>query len=293
MKKQTFRRSSEQKRVIPLSADRQLTLSRPLIMGILNVTPDSFSDGGSFEDSGKGVEHVLKMIDEGADLIDIGGESSRPGAEPVTADEELSRVMPIIQRIRLQSDIPISVDTCKATVAQAALDEGADIVNDISALRADRNMTDVIVRSKAPVILMHMLSSPKTMQENPSYDDCVGEITQFFGEKTATAVNAGIDPTKIIIDPGIGFGKRLSDNIEILSDIDEFKKLGFPILIGASRKSFIGMLNPISTSASERLGGSIAAAIMAVINGADIVRVHDVGPTVEALKVIQATRKIL
>lgn len=292
MQKQTLRRNGERKRVIPLSADRQLALSRPLIMGILNVTPDSFSDGGQFDTTDKGVAHVLKMIDDGADIIDIGGESSRPGAEPVTPDEELSRVMPIIQRIRQRSDIPISIDTCKASVAEAALNEGADIVNDISALRFDEAMADVIVRTKAPVILMHMLGTPEKMQENPSYENCVGEIKQFFGEQTATAISAGIDRVKIIIDPGIGFGKRLADNIEILSNVAEFGLLGFPVLIGASRKSCIGMLNPASETASDRLGGSIAAAVMAVINGADIVRVHDVGPTMEALKVIQATRKI-
>ena len=292
MKKQILKRDGEQHRVIPLSTDRQLSLTQPLVMGILNVTPDSFSDGGQYNDVDRGVEKALWMINEGADIIDIGGESSRPGAEPVTADEELARVMPIIQRLRQQSEIPISIDTCKAAVAEAALSDGADIVNDISALRFDNRMLDVIVRTGAPVILMHMLGTPENMQENPSYDDCVGEIKQFFGEQAAKAINAGVDPKKIILDPGLGFGKRLSDNIEILANLAEFCLLGFPILIGASRKSFIGMLHPTGQHASERIGGSIAAALTAVINGADIIRVHDVGPTVEAIKVMQATRKI-
>jgi dihydropteroate synthase len=284
-------RPEEIKRVIPLADGRQLALTRPLIMGILNVTPDSFSDGGKYSSTETAVEHALKMIEEGADIIDVGGESSRPGAEPVDAEEEIKRVLPVISQLRKQGKVPISVDTYKAVTAEAALGEGADIVNDISALRFDPNLAELAAGSRVPVILMHMLGVPRTMQANPTYEDCVAEIKQFFDVRIRFAMNAGIDKSKLIIDPGIGFGKRLSDNLDILADLREFRSFGLPVMIGASRKRFIGMLHHTGSPADHRLGGSIATAVTAVINGADIVRVHDIAETVEALKVVQAIRE--
>lgn len=290
MQKQIFVKAEEIKQVIPLAPGRQLELSRPLVMGILNVTPDSFSDGGRYGSLEKAVERALQMESEGADIIDIGGESSRPGSEPVTLEKELKRVIPVIRALKNYTKIPISVDTYKAEVARRALEAGAEIVNDISALRFDPAMVTLLAEKKVPVILMHMLGTPRDMQEDPTYKDCVAEISEFFTERVLFCAEMGIDKSKIIIDPGIGFGKRLSDNLEILSHLGEFKKLALPVMVGASRKSFIGMLNPESTSPDRRLGGSIAAAVAAVLNGADIIRVHDIAETVEALKVIQAVK---
>ncbi|MFZ5979114.1 MAG: dihydropteroate synthase [Candidatus Zixiibacteriota bacterium] len=292
MQKQTLIRSEEIKRVIPLSPGRQLSLSRPLVMGILNVTPDSFSDGGLYETIDKAVEHALAMEADGADIIDVGGESTRPGAEAVPEPEELTRVIPVVKALKAHLRVPISIDTCKSEVALAALDAGAEIVNDISALRHDPAMAKIIADKKVPVVLMHMLGTPRDMQVKPEYKDCVKEIYEFLEERVAFAVSAGIDKSKIVVDPGIGFGKRLLDNIEILTNIARFKELDLPVLIGASRKSFIGMLHPDGSLPHQRLGGSIAAAVAATLNGADILRVHDVPETVEALKVIQALKEI-
>jgi dihydropteroate synthase len=291
MQKQTFTRTEEIKPVIPLRPGRQLELSRPLVMGIVNVTPDSFSDGGRFLDADQAVSHALTLHDEGADILDIGGESTRPGADPVSIEEELHRVIPVIKAVRSNSpDAIISVDTYKADVARQALTAGADLVNDISALRFDADMASVVVEHKCPLVLMHMQGTPQTMQQNPHYSDVVQEIGEFFEERLSYCESHGIDRARIILDPGIGFGKRLSDNLEILRNVSEFRRLGRPLLVGASRKGFIGMLNPESTKADTRIGGSLAAAVMAVAGGADIVRVHDVAPTVEALKIVQAIR---
>jgi dihydropteroate synthase len=291
MTKQTHTISKEFQRVIPISSGRQLTLTCPLIMGILNVTPDSFSDGGRFIALSDAVAHALNMVNEGADIIDIGGESTRPGAEPVSAEEEHWRVIPVIEMLRRQTDIPISIDTYKTSTAMAALEAGAVMVNDVSALRFDSRMANLIATKKVPVVLMHMLGMPRHMQENPHYENCVEEIAQFFAERIDYCIKNGIDKTKIILDPGIGFGKRLSDNLEILADLQRFKEFSLPLMVGVSRKSFIGMIHPSGLPADLRLGGSIAASVAAVINGADIVRVHDVAQTVEALKVIQAIRE--
>ncbi len=288
MQKQTFHRPEEIKRVIPIAPGRQLTLSRPLVMGILNVTPDSFSDGGRHATIDAAVEHALRMEQDGADIVDIGGESTRPGAEPVGEDKEKQRVIPVIQRLRDLTDIPISIDTYKAGVARAALEAGADIVNDVSALRFDTDMADVVAHHKAPVVLMHMAGDPHNMQNDPQYRDCVEELLEFFEERIAFCSRQGIDKTKIIIDPGIGFGKRLSDNLEILSRFRKFTRFSVPVIIAASRKSFIGMLHDGEKPAHDRLGGSLAAAVTGVMNGAAIVRAHDVAPTVEAMKVLQA-----
>ena len=276
---------------ITLSADRRPSLSRPLIMGILNVTPDSFSDGGKFARFEAAVAQAMQMQNEGADIIDIGGESSRPGAEPVSAQDEMERVLPAIKEIRRLSPIQISIDTYKAATAEAALAAGANIVNDISALRFDPAMVDLLARTDVPVILMHMLGTPRDMQQNPTYTDCVKEIGDFFGERIEFCRSRGIGKERLILDPGIGFGKRLEDNLAILRELEQFKRFGLPVLVGASRKSFIGKVAP-ERPAGRRLGGSIAAAVVAALHGADIVRVHDVAETVEALRVVQAIREL-
>jgi dihydropteroate synthase len=292
MQKQTFTRGEEIKRVIPMAGGRQLPLSRPLIMGILNVTPDSFSDGGKYATVKAAVGHALGMVDEGADIIDIGGESTRPGSDPVNENEEQQRILPVVERLRAESAVTISIDTYRASTARLGIDAGANIVNDISALRFDTEMATLVAEQKAPVVLMHMLGKPKEMQNNPHYDDCVLEIDSFFTERLEFCRQSGIDKSKIILDPGIGFGKRLSDNLEILARLGELTRFGLPLMTGASRKSFIGILNPTEDKADERLGGSIAAAVIAVANGADIVRVHDVVQTVSALKLLQAVKEV-
>jgi len=259
-------------------------------MGILNVTPDSFSDGGKFMSLESAVAQATRMIDEGADIIDIGGESSRPGAEPLDADREIRRVAPVIEAIRRRSSVVISVDTYKAVTARAALEAGADMVNDISALRLDPDLARVIAERKVPLVLMHMLGEPRTMQENPRYVDCIGEISEFFRERIAHAVSMGIDRTKLVVDPGIGFGKRPVDNLDILTRLGEFTSFGLPLLVGASRKSFIGAIDSGAT-VEQRLGGSIAAAVIAAMNGADMIRVHDVRETVQAIRLVEAVRQ--
>jgi dihydropteroate synthase len=264
---------------------------RTLVMGILNVTPDSFSDGGRFFALERAVEHARRLTAEGADILDIGGESSRPGAQPVPEEEELRRVVPVIRAIRQESAVPISVDTYKAAVAEAALEAGANIVNDISALRFDPRMVTVVARARVPVVLMHMLGEPRTMQQNPVYTDVVREIKEFLAERIAFARAHGIE--RILIDPGIGFGKTVEHNIEILRRLGELRGLGCPLLIGTSRKSFIGRLG--STTAEplpihERLEGTIASTVIAVLNGAQIVRVHDVASMKRALAIVDAVR---
>lgn len=285
--KRTLTKPEEIKRVIPLAKGRELPLSRPLVMGVLNVTPDSFSDGGRYSSPDEAVRRAVQMTKEGADIIDVGGESTRPGAAPVEPDEEARRVIPVIERLHRGIDTCLSVDTYRATTAAAAIDAGASIVNDISALRFDPEMVRLVADRKVPVILMHMQGRPGNMQHSPSYEDCVAEIGEFFEERIRFCSEHRIDKSKIILDPGIGFGKRLCDNLEILAGLSRFKKFGLPVLIGASRKSFIEMISPAAGVADRRVGGSIAAAVAAVMNGADIVRAHDVAETVEAIKVIQ------
>ncbi len=258
-------------------------------MGILNITPDSFSDPGRFVDLDKAVSHGLDMARHGADLLDIGGESSRPGAEPVSAEVEMARVIPVIDRLRKAGAPPISIDTYKATTAEAALAAGAEIINDISALRFDDQMGPLVARTRVPVILMHMLGTPRDMQKNPKYDDCVEEIASFFEERIRFATICGIKRSQIVLDPGIGFGKRLEDNLSILRGLKRLTKFGLPILVGASRKSFIGALTG-AVEPSARLGGSIAVALSAVGSGAQIFRVHDVPETVQALKMHEAMK---
>ncbi len=264
-----------------------LTIGPPtLIMGILNVTPDSFSDGGDFLDHGKAVLRGLEMSAEGADWIDIGGESTRPGAEPVGAEEEIRRVLPVVEALSKQG-LVVSIDTTKAAVAEAALDAGAAIINDVSAMTMDSRMAVAAARSKALVVLMHMRGTPRTMQSDTAYKDLMGEVFNYLRERIEYAVSMGIDARSIIIDPGLGFGKSFEGNFEILSRLRELKSLGRPILVGASRKSFIGRAMG-GAEVGERLGGTIAASVAAVMNGASILRVHDVKVAREAARVADA-----
>ncbi|MDP3786846.1 MAG: dihydropteroate synthase [Candidatus Omnitrophota bacterium] len=267
---------------------RQLPYSdRIYIMGVLNVTPDSFYDGGRFFDRKKAVKHALDMEYLGADIIDVGGESTRPGAADVDADEELRRVVPVIRAISKKAKAAISIDTRKAKVADAALKAGASIVNDISALRGDPGMAGVVAKHRANIILMHMKGDPKDMQIDPKYTYVVKDITRSLKGSIALAKRAGIKDDKIIIDPGIGFGKTVEHNLEILRRLKYFKKLGYPLCVGASRKSFMGKILG-SKDPEDRLAGSIATAVLAAMNGANIVRAHDVGPTCQALKVVDS-----
>ena len=257
-------------------------------MGVLNITPDSFSDGGLYFDTGKAVDRGMEMISQGADIIDIGGESSRPGSDPVSAEEEKKRVIPIISQLRRKSDVLISIDTTKAAVAEAALDCGADIINDISSLRFDAGMAGLASSRGAPLILMHMKGTPKTMQSAPFYRNVLAELLDFFKERIAYATSMGVEGGKIILDPGIGFGKRLEDNLVLIKHLDAFQTLEKPILIGVSRKAFIGSV--LDVPAGERLEGTIAASLLSVMNGANILRVHDVGAVRRAVLMAEAVR---
>jgi dihydropteroate synthase len=261
---------------------------RTLIMGIVNVTPDSFYDGGRRFDAGQAVAHGLAMAASGADIVDIGGESSRPGAEPVSAGDELARVIPVIESLRTQSAVPISIDTYKSQVARAALDAGADIVNDISALRFDSAMTSVIAQEKVPVILMHLRGTPRTMQAEPRYQDVVREVRDFLAAQLYEALDAGVAPQAIVIDPGIGFGKNLEHNLQLLRGLPALAALGQPLLVGVSRKAFIGKI--LNLEADQRLEGSLAAGVAAVLAGANILRVHDVAESAKAARIADAIR---
>lgn len=252
------------------------------VMGILNVTPDSFSDGGRYLDVQQAVTHAETMIAEGATLIDIGGESSRPGASPVSIDEELARVVPVIDALADTVDVLISVDTSKAEVAQRALEAGAHIVNDITALSGDPDMAIVVAEMKAGIILMHMKGTPRTMQQSPKYKDVVNEVRAWLEKKVQNAEAQGIAPERIIIDPGIGFGKTTEHNLQLLKRLSEFQALNRPLLIGTSRKSFIG--NILNVPVTARVEGTVATVCWAITHGADIVRVHDVKANVYAAR---------
>ncbi len=257
-----------------------------LVMGIVNVTPDSFSDGEQYLDSGMAISHAKRLVSEGADIIDIGGESTRPGSLAVTQDEEIERVIPVIEGITKEVSVPISIDTCKSQVAQAALDSGVSMINDISAMRFDPKIAEVAAQKKAPLILMHMQGTPKNMQKNPTYKDVMGEIKEFLEERVGFAVSRGVARNNIIIDPGIGFGKSMEHNYEIIRKLGELRELKLPILIGTSRKSFIG--NTLGLDVNERLEGTLATITMSIINGADIVRVHDVKEAKRAAQMTDA-----
>jgi len=258
-------------------------------MGILNVTPDSFSDGGMYIEKERAIEHAREMVAQGADIIDVGGESTRPGAQPVPLEEEVNRVMPVIEALSRELDVPISVDTYKAAVAEMALERGAVMINDISGLRFSPHMIDVVARYKPWVVVMHMKGTPRDMQKAPSYEDVIGEIEGFFEERLGYLESHGISREKVILDPGIGFGKRVEDNLAILKNIDKFLHFGCPIMVGPSRKSFIG--NVLNLPVEERLEGTLAAVSIAVFQGAQIVRVHDVQPARRAVDLAWAIRR--
>lgn len=261
---------------------------RTAIMAILNVTPDSFCDGGRRLDPGRAIADGIEMAEAGADVIDIGGESTRPGARPVSEDEELERVLPVVRGLRRGLSIPISIDTYKSGVARAALGEGADIVNDISALRLDTAMVGLVAAENVPVVLMHMQGTPRTMQAEPRYHDVVREVGDFLAAQIRYAVEQGVEQDNIIVDPGIGFGKSLDHNLALLRGLPELASLGQPLLVGASRKTFIGKI--LGAEPSERLEGSLAAAVAAVLAGANVIRAHDVKETRNAVRIADAIR---
>lgn len=264
---------------------RPLDLSAPAVMGILNVTPDSFSDGGVFFPRETAVAHALQMVQEGADIIDVGGESTRPGAAPVSAQEEIDRVIPVIEALRGRVSLPISIDTTKPDVMRAAVLAGAGFINDVRALRDDGAL-EVAAELQVPVCLMHMQGEPRTMQDNPHYQDVVAEVAAFLRERLQAAQAAGIPAERLVVDPGFGFGKSLAHNLELLHGLKRLKGLGVSILAGLSRKSMIG--KALGLPVEQRLHASVALAVIAVQNGARLVRVHDVGPTVEALRMWSA-----
>ncbi len=261
---------------------------RPTVMGVLNVTPDSFSDGGRFVDPSAAVAHGVQLVAEGAALVDVGGESTRPGASPVSAEEELARVEPVLDGLR---GVPLSIDTTKAEVARRALELGAELVNDVTALRGDPAMAEVVAGGDAFLCLMHMQGEPRTMQVAPHYDDVVGEVLAFLEERLAFAVERGIPEERICIDPGIGFGKTPEQNLELLRRLDAFLVLGRPVLVGVSRKSTLGKVvgDPQATTGS--VAASVAAAVAAYTRGATIIRAHDVRETAEALAVAVAVER--
>ena len=265
--------------------DSALSLDRPVVMGVLNCTPDSFSDGGQFVDTALAVDHAQQMIADGAAIIDIGGESTRPGAAAVPLAEELGRVIPVIEAIRQSSDIPLSVDTCKPEVMRAAIAAGASMINDVTALAAD-GAIDTVAELRVPVCLMHMQGIPRTMQEAPQYDDVVAELVSFLQARADACVAGGIERDRIVIDPGFGFGKTLEHNLTLLKELPKFVALGYPVLAGLSRKSMIGMI--LNRPVDERLAGSLALALLAAQGGAHIIRVHDVRETTDVLTILGA-----
>jgi dihydropteroate synthase len=268
--------------------DRVFDLSRQgLIMGVLNVTPDSFSDGGQFFAPEKAVEHGLRMAAEGADIIDVGGESTRPGAEPITADEELGRVIQVIRELRANTNIPISIDTSKSQVARAAIEAGASIVNDVTGGRGDEQMLPVIAESESAFVIMHMQGNPRTMQVQPRYQDVVSEITDFFRQQYTRAIGSSIDPMAIAFDPGIGFGKTLEHNLELLAQLERVRAHDRPLVVGVSRKSFLGKIIG-STDMSDRAAPAVALTALLRARGADVLRVHDVKENVSVLRVTEA-----
>lgn len=263
---------------------------RTLVMGVLNVTPDSFSDGGKFFEAKAAVMRAFEMAREGADIIDVGGESTRPGAAGVSEAEELRRVVPVIRRLASSAGVPISVDTRKAAVAKAAIEAGACIVNDISGLSRSSAVAEAAAGGGAALILMHMKGSPADMQNKPAYKDLIGEILNFLRGAVSKAKKAGVPEESIIIDPGIGFGKTVEHNLRILNRLEEFMALGLPICVGTSRKSFIGKVLGIIDPA-DRLSGTLASSVMAIANGADIIRVHDVKESVRAARMADSITK--
>ena len=261
---------------------------RPMVMGVVNVTPDSFSDGGRFFDRETAIEHARRLIAEGADILDIGGESTRPGAASVSAEEEIDRVVPVIEAIRTESAAPLSIDTMKPEVARAARAAGAAAWNDVTALGWAEDSMATAAELGCPVILMHMQGEPRTMQDDPRYEDVVAEVRAFLLGRAEAAMAAGVDRESIWLDPGIGFGKTLAHNLELLRNLPRLTDLGFPLVMGVSRKRFIRAIDATAQSVDDRLGGSLAAALWCAAHGAAVIRVHDVRETVQALSVLEA-----
>ncbi|MBI5411083.1 MAG: dihydropteroate synthase [Nitrospirae bacterium] len=257
-------------------------------MGVLNVTPDSFSDGGRYLEPAVAVAHACAMVEEGADLIDIGAESSRPGSEPVEQDEEIRRLIPVVKEVCRRISVPVSIDTTKSDVARLALDAGAHIINDISALRFDPRMGEVVAETRAGLVLMHMQGRPRTMQQAPRYENVVHDVKQFFVERMEAARAVGIDPEQILLDPGIGFGKNLFHNLTLLAELNQVVALGRPVLVGVSRKAFIEQV--LERPVGERMMGTAAAVAVAVLQGALVLRVHDVGPMRDVVKMVDAIK---
>ena len=279
-------RGFERTRLVLETNGRRLRIGpRALVMGILNVTPDSFSDGGRFFDPSRAVERGLAMRAEGADIVDVGGESTRPGALPVPAEEQIRRTAAVVERLAGQG-VLVSIDTSSALVAREALDRGAAMVNDVTALRGDPAMAPLAAERKAPIVLMHMLGTPRTMQERPEYQDVVADVLRFLRERVRHAMERGIEEEQVLIDPGIGFGKTVEHNLTILRRLSEFRSLGRPVVVGASRKSFIGKV--LDRPVEDRLYGSLSAAVLAVCAGAAVLRVHDVRPTLDAVRMAEA-----
>ncbi|MCG7912271.1 MAG: dihydropteroate synthase [Candidatus Thiodiazotropha lotti] len=271
-------------------AGKTLDLSQPQVMGILNLTPDSFSDGGRFTARDAAIKHAMQMIDEGAAIIDVGGESTRPGAQPVTAQQEMDRVIPLIETLAGEIPLPISVDTSKAEVMREAVSAGAGMINDVMALR-DSGALEAAAEAAVPVCLMHMQGEPRTMQCNPHYDDVVDDVKTFLQQRLDACVASGIPQDRLIVDPGFGFGKTLPHNLALLDGLQNLEQLGVPLLVGISRKSMIGALLG-ERAVEERLYGSLAAAVMAAMKGSAILRVHDVQATVDALKIVSAVQAV-
>jgi dihydropteroate synthase len=268
--------------------ERIFNVSRQgLIMGVLNVTPDSFFDGGNFFAPEKAIEHGVKMAAEGADIVDVGGESTRPGAEPVAVEEELRRVIPVIEKLRAKIDVPISIDTSKAEVARAAIQAGASIVNDVTGGRGDGATLPLIAETKSALIIMHMQGTPRTMQTQPQYSDVVSEIADFFRQQYTRAIGCNIDPMAIAFDPGIGFGKTLEHNLDLLAQLERLRAHDRPLVVGVSRKSFLAKLID-SREISERMAPAVALTSLLRTRGADVFRVHDIKENVSALRVTEA-----
>ena len=267
---------------------RVLDLASPVVMGVLNVTPDSFSDGGRFKDAKSALLQARRMVDEGAGIIDVGGESTRPGAEPAGVDEELARVVPVIEAVRKLSDVFISVDTSKPEVMQAAVAAGADIINDVRAL-AGPGALEAAAGSGAGICLMHMLGEPRTMQDEPHYENVVEDVSAFLAARMRACRDAGVDAARLAIDPGFGFGKLAAHNLALLKSLSSFEVLGAPVVVGLSRKSMLGKLT--GRGVDDRLAGSVALAAIAVLNGARIVRAHDVAATLDAVRVAAAVAR--
>ncbi|MDN3518836.1 dihydropteroate synthase [Aquisalimonas lutea] len=266
---------------------RRVVLDRPRIMGIVNITPDSFSDGGAFLSADDALAQARRLVAEGADIVDLGGESTRPGAEAVPLDEELRRVLPVLRRLHAELDVPVSVDTAKPEVMAAAAEAGAGMINDVRALREDGAL-EAAAATGLPVCLMHMQGEPRTMQSNPAYDDVVAEVRSFLAARVDACLRAGIPRERLVVDPGFGFGKNLSHNYRLLGELGALRDLELPLLVGMSRKSMLGKL--VDRPAHERVPASVAAAVLAAWQGAAIIRVHDVAATVDAMAVVTAAR---